>query len=79
MKAELLAEYLRKQKAFDKEDAAEKEVSDEKASNIKAESFESAEAACKEAVKRAGKSGIVCALGSLYLVDEITKAIQKNK
>lgn len=76
MKAELLAEYLRKQTAFDKENVDEKEVFDEKVCNIKAESFESAEAACKEAVKRAGKSGIVCALGSLYLVDEITKAIQ---
>ncbi len=44
---------------------------------VKAESFETVEEACKEAVKRAGKTGVVCALGSLYLVDEISRAMQK--
>ena len=60
MKADELAEYLRKQ-------------------NVQAEPFATVEEACKEAIRRAGKDGVVCALGSLYLVDEITRAIQKNK
>ena len=42
----------------------------------KAESFETVEVACKEAVNRAGKSGVVCALGSLYLVDEVTRVMK---
>ena len=42
----------------------------------KAESFETVEAACKEAVNRAGKTGVVCALGSLYLVDEVTRVMK---
>ena len=45
--------------------------------NASAESFATVEEACKEAVKRAGKSGIICALGSLYLVDEVEKGLQK--
>jgi len=44
---------------------------------VKAEGFETVEEACKEAIKRAGESGVICALGSLYLVDEVSKAMQK--
>ena len=59
MKADELAEYLRKQ-------------------NVQAEPFITVEEACKEAIRRAGKDSVVCALGSLYLVNEITRAIQKR-
>ena len=45
----------------------------------KADSFETVEAACKEAVSLAGKSGVVCALGSLYLVDEVTRGLQLKR
>ncbi len=45
----------------------------------KAEGFETVEEACKEAVSRAGKSGVVCALGSLYLVDEVTRGLQLKR
>ncbi len=46
---------------------------------MKAEAFCTVESACKEAVKRAGKNGIICALGSLYLVDEVEKSLEKIK
>ena len=45
----------------------------------KADSFETVEGACKEAVRLAGKSGVVCALGSLYLVDEVTRGLQLKR
>lgn len=44
----------------------------------KAEAFDTVEKACKEAVVCAGKDGIVCALGSLYLVDEVEKGLQNS-
>lgn len=83
MKAEELAEYLQKQAIEMKEcgtfatemNAAVKSC--RIAENFKAEAFSSVREACEEAVKRAGKSGVVCALGSLYLVDEVTKALEK--
>ncbi len=64
MKAEVLAEYL-------DEYAKKMEI------KVHAEAFISVEDACKEAIKREGSLGVVCALGSLYLVDEIRMAIEK--
>ncbi|WP_434309705.1 bifunctional folylpolyglutamate synthase/dihydrofolate synthase [Hominifimenecus sp. rT4P-3] len=38
---------------------------------------DSIEAACQLALERAGKDGVICALGSLYMVGDITRAFQR--
>ena len=37
------------------------------------------EDACRLALEKAGKNGVICALGSLYMVGEITRAFEKNR
>lgn len=39
----------------------------------------SIEDACRLALEKAGKNGVICALGSLYMVGDITRAFEKNR
>lgn len=57
----------------------EKKVCQAEKEDLCIKAFLTVPKACEEAVRCAGKDGVVCALGSLYLVDEVEKALGKSR
>lgn len=45
----------------------------------KAKAYEDIEKACRDSIKSVGKNGIVCAIGSLYMIHDIKESVNKYK